>query len=195
VGWKIGLNIPELEELVGTGPVVGYLTSATMVAPGSTIGALPIRSARAECEVAALLGKDVHAGEDAGGIRAAITGVATALEVCDVARPPATAEAIIAENVFHRAFALGPTRSLPARPFVARISINGEVASEASPSEDYSERIASIAQQLAVFGEQLRVGDRVLCGAITGGPAAPGDHIDATVDDLGAVSLHLGRHP
>jgi len=36
VGWKVGLHIAEVEEVMGPEPVFGYLTSATRLEPGGT---------------------------------------------------------------------------------------------------------------------------------------------------------------
>jgi 2-keto-4-pentenoate hydratase len=34
VGWKIGLDIEPVQALIGSDPVIGYLTSATMIDSG-----------------------------------------------------------------------------------------------------------------------------------------------------------------
>ena len=84
VGWKVGLNIAEMEEVMGTEPVFGYLTSATRLEPGSTFHTRGVRSLRAESEVAVEFGRVVRTVDDPETVRAAVAGLATALELVDV---------------------------------------------------------------------------------------------------------------
>src|SRR3954469_5903267 len=90
VGWKLAYGIAEVEELAGDEPVVGHLTSATLLPPGGAYHARADRELRVETELA------VEVGE--GG---AIAGLAVALEVVDVGRPPHGARALVAANVLH----------------------------------------------------------------------------------------------
>lgn len=46
-GRKVGLNIAEVEEVMGGEPVFGYLTSATRLEPGDTFSARGVRALRA----------------------------------------------------------------------------------------------------------------------------------------------------
>src|SRR3954469_24787895 len=103
VGWKVALEIAEVEELIGAEPTIGHLTTATLLEPGGTYPAAGVRELRAETELA------VQVGE---GDR--VAGLAAALELVDVARPPDGMEGIVAANVFHRAVAFGPARPVRA---------------------------------------------------------------------------------
>jgi hypothetical protein len=87
VGWKIAARIAEIEELIGTEPAIGNLTTATQLASGATYhGGGPLH---ADAEVV------IEAGTGAVGV---------GLELVDLTRPPGGAEAIVAANVLHRAF-------------------------------------------------------------------------------------------
>jgi 2-keto-4-pentenoate hydratase len=61
IGWKVGLHIAEVEEVMGSEPIPGYLTSATRLEPGGTFHQRGVRALRAESEVAVELGRDVRA--------------------------------------------------------------------------------------------------------------------------------------
>jgi 2-keto-4-pentenoate hydratase len=71
VGWKVGARIAE----VGP-PVLGYLTSASLVEPGGRHDATGARELRAETDLL------IEVGDD-GDLRCGV-----ALELVDVARPP-----------------------------------------------------------------------------------------------------------
>jgi 2-keto-4-pentenoate hydratase len=192
VGWKVGLGIPGAEALVGSEPVFGYLTSASRLRPGTSFDAGEVRKLQVDCELALELGRDVTGSADDAAVRHAIAGVGTALELCDVARPPDDFDSIVAENVFHRAFALGPARrpSSPAMPFVGRVWVNGELRYEAA-TNGMVERIIGIARLLQAVGERLRAGDWIICGAICGGLVERGVELEVEVGSLGRVRVRI----
>jgi 2-keto-4-pentenoate hydratase len=182
VGWKLAYGIAEIEELAGEEPVVGHLTSATLLPPGGRYrGASADRELRVETELA------VEVGE--GG---AIAGLLVALEVVDVGRPPHGAQALVAANVLHRAVAFGRTRpgaGAPAGP--ARLLIGGELREEAPVRGDPAAVVATTARLLAAIGERLEPGDRILAGSSCHVPAAPGDAVVAEIAGLGAVAATM----
>jgi 2-keto-4-pentenoate hydratase len=51
IGWKIGHNIAEVQNVIGNQPVVGYLTSATLLQDGETFWARGSVVPRAVSEV------------------------------------------------------------------------------------------------------------------------------------------------
>jgi 2-keto-4-pentenoate hydratase len=140
--------------VIGDAAVLGYLTSATLVEDGGTFDAGAVRELRVETEVAVRVGG----------------GQAVALELVDVARPPDDLEGIVAGNVAHRGFVLGPERD---------------------PVGDYGQVVETTAALLDAASERLEPGDWILSGAITHDPASPGDVTTATVDGLGTVSVRI----
>jgi 2-keto-4-pentenoate hydratase len=154
VGWKLGYDFEEIEAVIGDGAVLGYLTSATLLEDGGRFDSSSVRELRAETEVAVR----------AGG------GQAVALELVDVARPPDDLEGIVAGNVAHRAFVLGPERDAVG---------------------DYGPVVRTAAALLETAGERLEPGDWVLSGSITHDPVGPGDAATAAVDGLGTVSVTI----
>jgi 2-keto-4-pentenoate hydratase len=110
VGWKMGLGVEPVEALIGGDPVIGYLTSATVIDSGQAYSASASRELRAETELAIVVGDDIEGDVDLDSARDAIAGCAVALELVDVAAPPHDLEGIVEANVYHRAVVLGPPR-------------------------------------------------------------------------------------
>jgi 2-keto-4-pentenoate hydratase len=184
VGWKLAYGIAEIEALVGDAPAIGSLTSATLLEPGGVY-----RTTRSDRELRVETELAVEVGE---GRR--IAGLAVALEVVDVGRPPDGAEALVAANVLHRAVAFGPTRRGAAvPPGRARLLIGGDVREDAPVRGDPATVVAAAARLLEAVGERLEPGDRVLAGSSCHVPAAPGDEVVAAIDGLGAVQATIAR--
>jgi 2-keto-4-pentenoate hydratase len=184
VGWKIGLGVEEVEELIGTEPVIGHLTTATLLAPGGTYAAEGARELRAETELA------IEVGD-----RGTIAGLAVALELVDVARPPAGMEGVVAaNNVFHRAVGFGPTRAdVPLDGARARLLIGGAVRDEGPVRGNPAATVRAVARLLEAAGERLEPGDRILAGSSCHVPAGPGDAVAAEIDGLGRVEARIRR--
>ncbi len=51
IGWKIGPNFPEVEEVIGGDPIIGHLCSATLLATGDTYTAHDSPNLRGETEL------------------------------------------------------------------------------------------------------------------------------------------------
>jgi 2-keto-4-pentenoate hydratase len=85
-GWKIGLNVPAVQEHFGLeGPVIGWLAE-----PG------PVAAPLAELEIAAYIGED-------GGIEA----LGPAIEYAQIDPAADSLEKILDLNVFHRGVVFG----------------------------------------------------------------------------------------
>jgi 2-keto-4-pentenoate hydratase len=191
IGWKLGLNIAEVEEVIGHDPIIGHLTTATLLGTGESYIAQDGEDLRAETEVVLVIGQDVAADASTDQARAAIAGAAVALEIVDVSRPPDELEGIVIENAFHRAFVLGPARPVDPSRLEGRLTINGELRASATTRDDHSAVVRAVAQLLAAAGEQLQRGDQILAGALTHVPIQRGDEIEADIQTLGAANLTL----
>jgi 2-keto-4-pentenoate hydratase len=189
VGWKLGIGN---RERIGGGPAIGHLTSATRLAPGSTYLAANAVSLSADAEIALELGRDVDPEADADELREAVTGFGAALELVDLGAPPDDPEGIVAANVFHRAFALGPARpALPAGGVEARLIVNGELRASAKAPEDFGDRVHAVASLLGAMGERLQAGDRIITGSVVQVGVQAGDEVVAELSGLGRVQLAL----
>jgi 2-keto-4-pentenoate hydratase len=190
VGWKPGLDFPEVEDVIGREPVIGHLTTGTQLRTGGSYIAEGVANLRAETEAALSIGQDVAADAERVRARAAITGAAVALEIVDRSRPPDDLEGIVAQNAFHRAFVLGPARAVAPSGLEAQLAINGELRASATAAEDDID-VRALARLLRAVGEQLQRGDHILAGALTHVPTQPGDEIQAKIQTLGTVHLRI----
>jgi 2-keto-4-pentenoate hydratase len=186
VGWKIGLNIPEVQQQLGIEePVLGHLTTATVVEPGGEFDGSGASKLMAEPEVA------IEVGEGQG-----IAGLAAAIELVDIGRPPRGegVEGIVADNIFHSAVVLGESQSgSPPEHVRATVQVNGEERASADLSDDLAEVVQVAARRLAEAGEELRPGDRIIAGSITPqvGPLSPGDDLTVEVAGLGTLQVRI----
>ena len=174
VGWKVGAG---RRERIG-GMVLGHLTSATRLLPGDHYRPRDGEATHADAEVAVSIGP--------GGT---IDGYGAALELCDLSWPD-DPEEIVAHNVWHRAFALGPL--LPAQgATTGRLMIDNEPAAEAAVPGDLLARVERIAELLDAMGERLLPGEVVITGSVVQVPVSPGDEIRADFPGLGQAHLHI----
>jgi 2-keto-4-pentenoate hydratase len=193
IGWKIGLGIAEVgDELGREEPVIGHLTSATLLPSGATYRARGAADLRVDCEVALDIGRDVGPDADAGTAREAIAGLGAALELVDVGRPPDDLEGIVGANVFHRAVVLGHSR--PAGPIggaEARTIVNGQLRDSARAPDDFAGTVCAVARLLGAAGERLQARDRIIAGSLTQVPVGPGDEVVAEIDGLGRLQVAI----
>ena len=192
VGWKVALDIPGAAELLGDEPAFGYLTSASRFESGDVFAPHGIRTLQVDCELAVELGRDVASTAGSEGLRRAITGVSTGIELCDVGRPPDDFDSIVAANVFHRGFASGPAAPPSDElAYAGCVRINGQLRHRGTTA-DVLDRLLGIGRLLEAAGDGLCAGDRIICGAICGGLLAFGDEVEVEVDDLGALRVTIG---
>ena len=142
VGWKVGLNVTEVEEVKSSEPVFGHLTSATRLEPGGVFHACGVRALRAEAEVAVEIGRDLRAGDGLEAVRAAVAGFALALESSTSSHRSRASRGVVADNVYHRAFVLGPTQTVaPGTRLAATLRVNGEVLDSSATTEDFAAKL------------------------------------------------------
>jgi 2-keto-4-pentenoate hydratase len=101
-------------------------------------------------------------------------------------------EAIVAENVFHRAAILGSARAgALARGAQARLWVDGQLRETAPVTTDVAATIERTARVLAAVGERLRAGDLILAGSSTHVPVRAGSAIVAEIDGVGRVEARV----
>lgn len=192
VGWKVGHAIPEVEALAGDQPVVGYLTTATLLQDGDSYAARRATALRAETELVLELGCDIRAASTDAAIRRAITSMAVALELVDVGRPPDGVAGIVAGNVFHRAVVIGPAQPpSTGRVGSATMTIDDRVHDADEQPRDAIEVIRGVARVLEASGEHLAAGDRILAGSVVHVPIRLGARATARICGLGHASAYI----
>lgn len=192
VGWKMGRAIEEVEAFMGSQPVVGHLTSATMLRPGDAFDASGVGVLRAETELTLELGHRVEAGDAPERLHGGIARMRVALELVDLGPPRGDVVPVLAANVFHRAFAMGPHgRRLSTAGRRATLEVNGQPRGEGTLSDEYASTIHDAATLLAEFGERLEPGDCIIVGSVVHVPVTGGDRVTAAIDGLGAVDVTI----
>ncbi len=182
IGWKVGFNIPEIQEKLGIDrPLAGFLTTDGLLEDGSEWDDLPVV---VESEVA------VELGDDASSIAALLP----ALELADPPDLDLGVEQILAGNIFHRAVAFG-SRVATREPGAARILVNGEeqhALSAEQTAANLEAMVEAVAGRLAEAGEELQPGDRIITGVLAPPHTAqPGDTVRLELESLGAVELRF----
>ena len=185
LGWKIGFNVPKTQERLGIdGPLVGFLTTDTLLEDGGTWSLDDGGPVIVESEVALELGPDARS----------IAALFPALELADQPDLDLEVEQILAGNIFHRAVAFGP-RVETTEPGAARILVNGE-EQHTVPADETGERLEAMIEaagaRLAAAGEQLQPGDRIITGIIAPPhEAAPGDSVRLELESVGGLELRF----
>ena len=185
-GWKVGLNVPAVQQHLGIEqPVVGHLTSATRLEPGASVAIGGFTNAGLEPEIAAIVGPS---GE--------VAAIAPAIEIVDIDMAFDDVEPIVAANVFHRGWVTGSAREpgdVELGDMTAVVMRGGQAEHEASVIEamgEFDAVLAGVAARAEQAGENLEVGDVVICGSLTPIlPVRPGDRVEVRFGPLGSLGL------
>lgn len=195
IGWKAGFGAPAARRRFSLeAPLVGALLDRTRLDPGTAVPIGSWRDARAEAELAVLLGQDLDGDVTPTRAIASITALAPAIELVDVDHSPDSPAEALAGNVFHRHWTTGDFVELPPdrtlSGLVAHISSMGMDLEPVQDLEDLTgsaaETLAEVARIGARHGRGVRRGDVVILGSV-----APPSEIRAG----GAFSFTLSGHP
>ncbi len=183
IGWKIGVNVPAVQEALGLSEsVVGYLTSEKSLEAGAEVDVSAWNAALLEPEVAIRVGPD-------GGVG----GLAPAIELVDIDLPFEDIEPILAGNIFHRAVVFGDEiEGVDVANAGCRVLVDGEETASAQFADDPSDVIAHVKRFLAEHDAELAPGDRIIAGSITPPQPVPaGSAVEVEIDGLGSVGLRF----
>jgi 2-oxopent-4-enoate/cis-2-oxohex-4-enoate hydratase len=199
VGRKIGLTSYAVQTQLGvTQPDFGYLTSDMIVDHDGVVPARGLIQARAEGEVAFILGKDLKGpGVTHDDVIRATDHVVASIEIIDsrVKDWKIKIQDTVADNASSALFVLGtrPRKLTEIDLRMAGMTLrrNGEIESTgvgAACLEHPVHAVAWLANTLGALGDGLKAGDIVLSGAY--GPVVPflpGDEIEVEISGLGKV--------
>ncbi|HUC05845.1 MAG TPA: hypothetical protein VL961_10630 [Acidimicrobiales bacterium] len=185
VGWKVGLDGPAVQRHFGlSGPVVGYLTSSTVLEPGVAVSVGGWRHPALEVEVAVSVGND-------GGV----AGLAAALELVDL-EPVDGLSGVLGRNVFHRGVVFGPEVGDPGRVDPAAVAVrvvtapSGEVAAEGALAQRPEVTLDVVRRFLVAHGARLEAGDRVIAGSMIAPlPVEGGQSFHVEFGVLGSIDI------
>lgn len=201
VGRKAGLTAEAVQKQLGVDqPDFGVLFDDMRVADGGRLDPARCIQAKAEAEIAFVLGADLPSPlSTPAEVAAAIASVHAAIEVVDsrIADWKITFADTVADNGSSAFFVLAdeglPLGGLDLEGAAMAMTVNGEVASTgigAAALGNPLNAAAWLAQTLARAGEPLKAGDILLAGAL--GPMVAiksGDEVRAEVAGIGACSF------
>jgi 2-keto-4-pentenoate hydratase len=201
IGWKAGFGAPMWRERFRIdGPLVGFMTDATLLDDGAEIDISSWARPVAEPELAAYLGSDLLRGGDREETRAAISAIGPAIELADIDPPPVDVHEILVGNIFHRGVVLG--RSDPGRVgadltgLEARVRLDRREQARTDRLEDLTggviEVVSHLSHLLADQGEMMRAGDVVICGSVV--PPIdlfPGSTVEFELHPMEKISVHV----
>lgn len=200
VGWKLGFTpLADQQRMKLPSPVVGFLTSETVVASGGEYKANDSAKVMLEAEVAVLIGRDISPGENTEQLKNAIEGFAPAIEIVDVARTAHDITSVLEGNVFHEAVIIGDVSrdysDLVAKQISASVHVNQQLVQEGDALRyplNFSELVSFVADTLNKNGQKLQVGDWIICGSITiPVQVYPGDQVEISLAPLGTLSANI----
>jgi 2-keto-4-pentenoate hydratase len=207
VGRKIGLTAQAVQRQLGVDrPDFGVLFEDMRIPDGGALDPARVIQARAEAEVAIILGRGLDkADATAEDVLAAAEGAVAAIEIVDsrIADWKITFADTVADNGSSAYFILGrdvrPLPGLDLRTCGMVLEVNGAVASLGAGAACLGHPLiaaAWLARTLAERGEALCAGDVILTGAL--GPMvalAPGDRVEASIGGLGQASFRFEAPP
>ena len=199
IGWKVGVGAPAGMAAAGIpAPLVGFLTSATVLDDGVTVSLDGWTKPGLEPELAIWLDQDVAPDASLGTCAKAIGAIGQAIELADLDTPLTDLEEVVGGNIFHRAVVFGPRDGARrgGRVDDLRLTVlrNGdEVATTADVTAltGPPDRLVShVAKWLAATGRRLEAGQVIIGGSIV--PllsGSPGETLTYRCEPLGALSV------
>jgi len=196
-GWKVGINVPEVQRKLGLSrALVGWLDGDRVFSSGSAIAIPPGSKIHVEPELCLRMAAPAHANTDRASASAAVDAIAPALELVDYSKPAATLDDIVRGSMFHSACVLGEWKPSQARLDIAdRVSLRvGALESEPARADlvptDLADLVLLVAALLDESGQQLLPGDLILSGSFTARPLPlrAGQTATAELGPFGPVS-------
>lgn len=203
-GRKIGLTSLAMQRQLGVSePDFGVVLDSHCFVDGAHISRSGERmiQPRLEAELAFFLGEELAPDAGHAEVRAAVRGIAPALEIIDsrIAHWRIALPDTIADNASCFGIVLGAERPLREGLDLATVGLafqrdGGTLATAAGAAvmEDPAAAVAWLARTLAGFGERLPVGQPILAGAFTAAvDAEPGHYCARFGDGVGTVEVTL----
>jgi 2-keto-4-pentenoate hydratase len=203
VGMKAGVTSKVIQQMFGVNePDYGHLLDYMMVHEGENIECSRLIQPKAEPEIAFVLAEDLSGpGVTAADVLSATKYVLPVLEIIDsrIADWKIRLPDTVADNAScGRVVIGGNVRRIDAfdlRLVGVVLEKNGEVIATgagAAALGNPANAVAWLANKLATLNQSLKANQLILPGSLTTAiPVSPGDHIRATFDHLGSVSIRF----
>lgn len=200
IGIKMGMTSrAKMAQMGITEMLWGRLTDAMLVEDGGKVDFAAFVHPRVEPEIAFLLREPLDETVTPMAARAALAGVAPALEIIDSRYEnfKFSLTDVIADNSSSSAFVTGawadPATDLANLGMVLEIDgVARQIGSTAAILGNPIRSLVAAARLAARAGEPLRAGDVIMAGGATAAEAlAPGQHVRLEVQKLGQVDFHV----
>jgi len=200
-GWKAGFGTAAWRERFGVAaPLIGFLLDATRQQPDARISIAGWATPLGEVEIALRLGQDVLGDATPEQALAAVDAIAPAIELVDLDPAPTDPSAVLAGNIFHRAWITGEFDTARAggdlSGLVGHVTIMGTdlgpVTDLEAATGPAGEVLAEVARMAARHGRGLSAGDIVILGSIVPPtPLAAGGTVRSVLGDAPALEVTL----
>jgi 2-keto-4-pentenoate hydratase len=189
IGWKLAFGTEVAMSTLGlNGPLVGFLTDRTLIAPGGECSIAGWTAPKLEPEIA------IHLGPGGEGV----AGISAAIELADADLPLTETEAVLAGDIYHRAVVLDhpATPVAPVSPLAARIARDaGEIAATEDAEGavgNLDDLAAYVVRYLREFGESTTEGEVVISGSVVGLlDIAPDQHLSNNLVGVGSLQVYI----
>ena len=197
LGWKVGINVPEVQRKLGLSrSLLGWLDGDRVFVSGSEVPLPSGGRVHVEPELCLRIGSSVGSTANRDTASGAVAAIAPALELVDYARAATSLADVIAGSMFHYATVLGSWQSPRADLDIASAvrlragSTDSEVARSDLVPLHLGDLVLFVAELLEEMGQQLLPGDHILTGSFTAKalPLLPGEEAQASLGDFGVVS-------
>jgi 2-keto-4-pentenoate hydratase len=203
IGAKVGVNDPASQQRLRlSGPLIGYLTDASIIDGEGSISIGAYTLAGVEPELAIWLRHDVGPGADVESVRAAIEHIGLCAEIIDVSGRYDDVAALIGGNIMHR----GVVFSAGHIPF-SENSMNSswlEARLNGAPVwqlplgfilGDPRDALRFVADALARQDGELLSGHVIMTGLLTPIPiwVKAGDRVQLDAGPFGSLDLNFSR--
>lgn len=199
-GWKVCVNERRVQQRLGLdGVFFGFLRGHRRFGSGEACAVEEGAMLGVEPELAIRFGASVSREDSREAMRAAIAGVAPALEIVDYRGAKLDLETLVVTSSFQHGFVVGEPRPPAMVPRIGEgcplLRLGGEGIGSGDPAlvpADLTDLVAAAASFLEPFGQGLEAGDWLLCGACTT-PARveAGDEVEADFGSLGSVRVRF----
>jgi 2-oxo-3-hexenedioate decarboxylase len=199
IGWKVGFGSQQaLASLGVSGPLVGFMTTRTLLSSGASVPIADWSDPLFEPELAAHLGTDLPAGASRSEIGAAIRAVGPAIELVDIDGPLGDLKGLVGRNVCHRHVILGEPDSARAGADLSglRLSVTNQSGQVAATDDllgyagDLIDAVGHVAGWLAAAGRNLQAGHVIIAGSIIPSPhVEPGDRYNYELEPLDRLEV------
>ncbi|MEM9623127.1 MAG: hypothetical protein AAF993_15855 [Pseudomonadota bacterium] len=198
-GWKIGMTSGASRNAMGDGiRPFGFVLKSRIVESGSILPVQPLHRGQVENELCFVMQHALGADATPESAQAAVGGILPAFEINQKRLPADVSAGVrVADNLSNWGIAIGaavaPIRDLSALE-VTLSNTNGDVIEQvpsAGHIDDHYLSLATLAQRLAAFGQQLQPGQFVITGAYGKTPFAPGAYQGRFSLGIGDVEIQL----